>query len=95
LKVAQLIPYDAYPGGAGQEIIEFFKGKGLVDYKNNSHSFQILSEKVDNLNFMTDEEFNELKESYSLADNFRYLYSGIDILNWLYNDGYYIYQKTR
>jgi hypothetical protein len=94
LKVAQFISCDAYPGGAGQEIIEFFKGKGL-DYKNNSHSFQILSEKIDDLKFMTDEEFKEIEEAYGhdsrLTDNFKYLYSGTDILNWLYNDGYYIY----
>jgi hypothetical protein len=91
-KVAQYCQFESFPKGLGQSIITFFKG--TVD-GNNIHDVSILSEKVDKLSWIDDKrlkEINEILKDYNnkKRDNFDYLFCDGEILNYIYNDGYFI-----
>jgi hypothetical protein len=94
-KVAQYCSSDSFPRGLGQDIIAFFKG--TVE-GNNIHDVSILSEKADKLSWIEDKrlkEINEIRKDYNNKEyhNFDYLFYGVAILNYIYNDGYLVVKQ--
>lgn len=93
-KVAQYVHYSSSPNDTGKEILQFFKG----DDGDNVHAVSVLFEKVDKLRWIDEKRLNEIEKitrdyNDKRRNDFDYLQSGAEILNFVYNEGYYIDER--